>query len=252
MLKAAKNILEGFVNRELQATTMACREAVRLEKEKTPLRYDIINWFISQSNPKRYLEIGVRNLDDCFNRIQTDTKLSVDPGFEVEVNLADIPLTSDQFFDSLRKGELNVPFSKFDVIFIDGLHTAEQTYRDIVNSLEFVSDSGCILLHDCNPPTRFHAREDYAESGPAGRHWNGTTWKAIQRFRTDHDNECHVIDTDWGVGVIHCGTQVTERLSSEINPFYEFAVLEANRKKILNLVDFEKAKELYLSIAKDN
>jgi len=36
--------------------------------------------------------------------------------------------TSDEFFSTLR------PSKRYDVAFIDGLHTFEQTYRDVINT----------------------------------------------------------------------------------------------------------------------
>jgi hypothetical protein len=239
-----KRLIKKFANRRFHELSEVCREATEKEVRKTPKRYDVINWFLQQTSQRRYIEIGVRNPEDCFNRIDASYKVSVDPGFEVDVNLADVKLTSDEFFDALKSGKLELPHSRFDVIFIDGLHHAEQAYRDIKNSVEILDTPGYIVMHDCNPPTRFHAREDYAEFGPAGGNWDGTTWKAFQRFRTESDLNSYVIDTDWGLGVIESHASAEEfRLDSNINPFYEFAVFESNRKQILNLVDFKSVKE---------
>ena len=41
-------------------------------------RYDIINELINKHNYKTYLEIGVRNPDECFNLINCETKHSLD------------------------------------------------------------------------------------------------------------------------------------------------------------------------------
>jgi hypothetical protein len=235
-----KRFVHGFVNEPFCVLSDMCREATEKEIKKSPQRYDVINWFLEQTSQKRYLEIGVRDLDACFNRIKADYKVSVDPGYEADVNLADVKLTSDEFFDEFRSGKLSLEHAKFDVIFIDGLHLADQVYRDILNSLEIIASPGYIVMHDCNPPTRFHAREDYHESGPASGNWNGTTWKAFQKIRTESTNNCFVIDTDWGLGVVEShNTGEQFRLDPATNPFFEYAVLEANRKKILNLVDFQ-------------
>ena len=45
-------------------------------------RIEIINSLIKKNNYKTYLEIGVRNPDDCFNHIVCNKKHSVDPGVE--------------------------------------------------------------------------------------------------------------------------------------------------------------------------
>ena len=72
---------------------------------------------------------------------------------------------------------------KFNVIFIDGLHVAEQVERDIKNALKYIKDDGFIVLHDCNPPTEFHASETYDfHLSPSQGYWNGTTWKAFYKL----------------------------------------------------------------------
>jgi hypothetical protein len=225
-------MLPGFHRLYKDSLSKTCAEAL-----KSPARYDIINTLLDCTKKRRYLEIGVRNPDHCFKRIQAEYKISVDPGLESKVNLADIKLTSDQFFCQLKSGKLSLLSSEFDVIFVDGLHLADQAYRDILNSMEILANPGYVVIHDCNPPTRFHAREDYREPGPAGGCWNGTTWKAIQRFRTENDFNCYVVDSDWGVGIIEKHKQNEEfRLNTEINPFFEYSVFSTHRSKILNLV----------------
>ncbi|MGA8261564.1 MAG: class I SAM-dependent methyltransferase [Arenicellales bacterium] len=217
-----------------------CHAATNRERRKRPKRFDVINALLERTADRRYLEIGVRNPDDCFHRIHATYKLSVDPGYEDKVNRADFHMTSDEFFSKLDAGSLVLEQREFDVIFIDGLHRADQAYRDIRNAMQWVADVGYIVLHDCNPPTRHHAREVFRERGPAGPAWNGTTWKAFQRIRTEVDKNCYVIDCDWGVGVIeNHGESAANRLSPEINAFYEYSVLDENREMILNLVQPE-------------
>lgn len=229
-------LMPGMLNE-----TRNCFDLAIHEFHKSPPRYDIINYLLSRTLQRRYLEIGVRNPAACFKRIEADFKLSVDPGYEVDENLADIPLTSDQFFAGISDGSLQLACKEFDVIFIDGLHLADQAYCDITNALERVAKPGFIVLHDCNPPTRHHAREDYKERGPAGGAWNGTTWKAIQRFRTNYPNVCHTVDSDWGVTVIESHrTDSEQMLDREINPFYEYAEFDRHRKQMLNLVSFDE------------
>ena len=96
---------------------------------------------------------------------------------------------------------------------------------------------GFVVLHDCSPPTIHHARENFYEQGPATHFWNGTSWKAYQRFRTESDKKAFVIDVDWGIGVIvNHDEDPAHRLAADVNPFYEFNVMDADRKRILNLV----------------
>ncbi len=54
-------------------------------------------------------------------------------------------MTSDAFFATNT--------SKFDLIFIDGLHTSDQVIKDIFNALAALAKNGVIAVHDCNPMT---------------------------------------------------------------------------------------------------
>ena len=155
-------------------------------------RTSIINHLIKKNNFKKYLEIGVRKGNN-FNKIEIDFKIAVDPNplFEHK-NL--IKTTSDNFF---KKNT-----TSFDLIFIDGLHLEKQVDMDIKNSLNFISKNGYILLHDCNPPTKFHQRENYEIEGkfPA---WNGTVWRSFAKLRiADPSLSMFCVDCDWGIGII--------------------------------------------------
>lgn len=217
----------------------------KLEYQKTPSRTEIINYLLSQFNRETcYLEIGVRNPKDNFDKVKTNTKYSVDPGVDFEKNPVDFKLTSDGFFAKLRQEEILARGIKFDVIFIDGLHLAEQVDRDIRNSLDYLAEDGFVVLHDCNPPTEWHAREEYHyELTPAKDIWNGTSWKAFMKWRTDPGVNSCCIDTDWGVGILSKKHPIGSSIS-QANPFYEFQILDAGRKEQLNLIDFDKFKEL--------
>jgi hypothetical protein len=186
----------------------------------------------------------VRNPADNFNKIIAPVKYSVDPGLEFLENPVDFVLTSDQFFDQIREDKILNKDIRFDVVFIDGLHTAEQVDRDIKNALNFIKDDGFIVLHDCNPPSEWHARETYNfDLSPARQYWNGTTWKAFVRAREREDLSCCCIDCDWGIGVIsktiNLGAQNTVQ-----NKYYEYNIFSENRVKSLNLIPFNKFKEI--------
>lgn len=215
-----------------------------LERAKTPKRYDIINLLLKNlDRPSTYLEIGVRNPAENFDMVNAETKYSVDPGVEYKKNPVDFKLTSDEFFDGMRKGEI-LEGTKFDVIFVDGLHLADQVERDIDNSLEFLKEDGFLILHDCNPPSEWHAREryDYIYS-PALKSWNGTTWKAFVKATQRQDLTSCCIDTDWGVGILT--RQNALKAPTKIdNPYYEFSIFNDNRKESLNLISYDEFKKM--------
>ena len=221
-----------FVNDPFHITVA---ELNRIETQKTPMRYDVINFLLKHLNKEtNYLEIGVRNPEDNFNKIIADTKYSVDPGIEFKSNPVDFKITSDDFFSKLFSGEVLNNEIKFDVIFIDGLHLAEQVDKDINNALNFISDDGFIVLHDCNPPTQWHARETHNyEISPAMQNWNGSTWKAFVKYRKETNLSLCCIDSDWGIGIISKSKNFGP-ISSIENPYFEFHLFNKNRKESLN------------------
>src|SRR5690554_451772 len=237
--------IKQFLKHDLEHYRRAGQE-ISHEMKKSPKRYDIINYLLASLNRNcSYLEIGVRNPADCFDKIVASCKYSVDPGVEFEENPVDFKLTSDSFFELLKEGRLSISSDiEFDVIFIDGLHLAEQVDRDIKNALDFIKDDGFIVLHDCNPPSEWHAREEHNyRLSPARNNWNGITWKAFVKWRQNKDMFSCCIDTDWGVGVISKSHNIGNPTTVS-NPFYDFNVFEKNRKKSLNLVSFDELKKI--------
>ena len=218
----------------------------RREVSKSPKRTEIINFLLSlKQKDTYYLEIGVRNPAINFNHIKAGTKYSVDPGFDFKENPADFKMTSDDFFQKLSKNQVLSNDIKFDVIFIDGLHLAPQVDRDIANAFNYINDDGFLVLHDCNPPTEWHSRELYHYNNtPAHGFWNGTTWKAFLKWRFNSSINSCCIDSDWGVGVLSKNYQIGKNIEPT-NPFFEFRLLEANRKEYLNLIDFETFKKIF-------
>lgn len=197
-------------------------------------RYDIINKIIEENNFKNYLEIGVCNPEDCFDKIICESKDGIDPGVEFTPNPVKYRMTSDEFFHLLESNNLDKhPDFNWDVIFIDGLHISNQVMKDIINSLNHLSWNGYILLHDCNPPTIHMAREDYKVNNEY-QPWNGTVWKALYWIRSHRgDLRSCVVDTDWGVGIIKKGNSVTVPFD---NPFYEYNKMAEDRKLNLGLI----------------
>lgn len=199
-------------------------------------RIDILNFLSNKFAAKNYLEIGVRNPWDCFDHIICENKDSVDPGLENKENNVKYKYTSDDFFRLLESGKLDKEKDfKWDLIFIDGLHTSYQVEQDIKNSLKHLSENGTIVLHDCNPPTEYHARADYHDwSTIAGGLWNGTVWKAIYRLRCFNPGvDVCVIDKDWGCGIVRIGSQ---ELCDFDNPYFDYDVFRNNRVRHLNLI----------------
>ena len=102
----------------------------------------LINALIEKHNLKSYLEIGTQNRANNFNKIDLPwrEKFCVDPDPTAK---ADFIGTSDEYFKDLD--------IKWDLVFIDGLHHADQVKRDFENSLKCLNDNGFILIHDVCP-----------------------------------------------------------------------------------------------------
>jgi len=188
-------------------------------------RSALLNHLIQLYGYRRFLEIGVRRRSDNYSAVRIAEKVGVDPE---PSSGADFIMGSDEFFATYNN-------AKFDIVFVDGLHTDDQVERDIVNALGVLNPPGCILVHDVNPPTSFHARDEYVVDGETPA-WNGTVWRGFARLRRDRsDLEMYVVDTDWSCGFIRPGQQ--ETLTCPIDIYDEF---ERNRREILNLISVEK------------
>lgn len=222
------------------------KKKTQAEMLKEPSRTVIINYLLSLFDRETsYLEIGVRNPATNFNHIKASNKYSVDPGIEYIENPVDYKMTSDSFFEKLAKDEILSSATRFDVIFIDGLHLAEQVNKDIIHSMDYIKEDGFIVLHDCNPPTEWHTRENHSYTdSPAGSFWNGTSWKAFLKWRSDPSVNSCCIDTNWGLGILSKSHPIGKSIEPS-NIFYEFDLLEENRTEYLNLISFEDLKKIF-------
>ena len=140
------------------------------------------------------------------------------------------------------------------MVFIDGLHTYEQTLRDIQNTLLLLNKNGFIIVHDCNPASfaaaypvkesiyEVHKLAENNELKGWDGNWNGDKWKALVHMRLIHpDLEIFTVDTDFGVGVIRKGKGIPlNDVSLHDLQSKDFYFLDANRKKLLNLISPEE------------
>jgi hypothetical protein len=176
-------------------------------------RFTIINALIKRYNFRNYLEIGVSNPYDNYLKVQCENKECVDPYYDTRdlwfssrkyemltqeeydevINKINEVLTyqmsSDEFFAQNTK--------KYDIIFIDGLHTKEQVAKDISNALKCLNKGGKIIVHDCLPPSE----ESQLSNRPKGGPWCGDVWRAIPEFIYQNVN-INVVNCDYGCAVI--------------------------------------------------
>lgn len=188
---------------------------------------DIINDFIKKYNFKSYLEIGIHNKEDNFNKIKCENKIGVDPDENAQ---ADYIITSDEFFKNNK--------NTFDIIFIDGMHEAHQVYKDIINSIKVLNKNGIIVCHDCNPLSLKAAGdwEEFSKVEYGSYCWNGDSWKGFVKYRFESDFNCYVLNTDCGCGIIN--TREISNIEKRTFCIGEmvYADLEKNRKELLGLI----------------
>ncbi len=189
-------------------------------------RTEIIQLLIDKYDLKLYLEIGVFDGAN-FNKIRCDLKHSVDPNYPATFEMA-----SDEFFFD------NPSVVLYDIIFIDGLHTAKQAYKDIKSSYSCMTLRGFIVVHDCNPATKWHTRPESEYN--RGEEWNGTTYRGFIKFKEEHPElTCFTVNADYGCGII------TDRpiLKNAICDKY-WDYFEQNRTELLQLIDVDVFKKL--------
>lgn len=207
-------------------------------------RTDLLNHLAEKYNLQRYLEIGVQVPELNFDKIKCPYKIGVDPDPNTHATFCE---TSDEFFahwkaietiDATSKDSKFVPEfltndQRFNLIFIDGLHTAEQVKKDFENALKILSPDGFIVLHDTNPET--YERTIVPRPTPSGP-WNGdvykfaSTVKKYPKCTVDIDNGCTVVRPlhDYFDDGIDWNKHMTWEFFNE------------NRKELLNLISWEQ------------
>lgn len=216
-------------------------------------RTEVLQRIIDRTRARTYLEIGV-HAGVSFMPIRIRRKIAVDPWFAITresrvkwllLNPANMAaryhqVTSDGYFAG------RLPGADLDVVFIDGLHTFEQSLKDVLNSLQGLSPKGAIVMHDCSPPhaaaahpaPSYHAAAELKLSGWDDR-WTGDVWKTICYLRSQRtDLRVFVLDCDLGVGVVTRGTPESALEMSEDQLLgLTYADLERDRVRLLNLKD---------------
>ena len=139
-----------------------------------------------------YLEIGVE-YGQTFLSTHFLSKTGVDPDPKFELTNENNPnnsfvlhkLKSDDYFASLNEQTKQTKQTKFDVIFIDGMHHSDYFLRDFNNSLQILNKDGLIFVDDILPLNRNEQlkipERHYYENGilKYGEEWTGDIWKVV-------------------------------------------------------------------------
>ena len=133
-----------------------------------------------------YLEIGVER-GFTFEAVKLSRKIAVDPKmlFNTWIKKHSVKLievTSNEYFALIRGGKI-----KFDLVYLDGLHTFEQTYLDLSNTFSYLSSKSIVILDDTVPSDIFSSNpiqeEAYKSRVEAGYDndgsWHGDVFKVV-------------------------------------------------------------------------
>ncbi len=143
------------------------------------------------SDPTSYVEVGVEE-GLTLEAVDLPFRVGVDP--RPRFSLKELPSgvvihveTSDKFFLKLDAN------TTFDLMFLDGLHTYEQTYRDLINSLRHIAHRGFILIDDVVPSDELSSRRDEQEvkderarRGDPDTLWHGDVFRLMLVLRDHH------------------------------------------------------------------
>lgn len=213
----------------------------------------IIQHIINRRKAETYLEIGVHK-GHTFLRIKARRKIAVDPYYLISIrkkmswafkNSSNFSAryyrqTSDEFFARAQFPQ------GLDLVFVDGLHTFQQSLKDVNNALLYLNQNGVIVMDDCNPPNEAAAYPadslDHAASlnlpGWTGE-WCGDVWKTICYLRSfKNDLNVFVLDCAPGIGIITKGKpeNFLNFTEEELNHL-TYDKLASQRKELLNLKD---------------
>lgn len=181
-------------------------------------RWDIINALMKANGLSSFLEIGLDS-GICRDKVNATHKVSVDP--DERTNNPTHLMTSDEFFAQNEE--------KFDLVFVDGLHHADQVLRDIENALEFLNEGGVVVCHDMLPTMEIVQRVPRENAV-----WTGDCWKAWAKLRgTRKDLSMYIVESDWGVGVIQKGKQKIDKSLDLPLEKYDWGFFCGNRDKFI-------------------
>jgi hypothetical protein len=158
-----------------------------IQKKGLP-QADVLNALLSLHRSPSNLEVGVSR-GETFHQVNAARKIAVDPTFRFSVpdykpvnpNARYHEVESDVYF-----GRIARPGDSFDVIYLDGLHTLEQTLRDLLSSLSFLKDRDVIVIDDLYPsshsaslPSQSDARIVRAKAGIKRKQWMGDVYRLV-------------------------------------------------------------------------
>jgi tetratricopeptide (TPR) repeat protein len=194
-----------------------------------------------------YLEIGVAG-GTTFLQIMIKKKIAVDPKFRFNyldhqseyIKLYEI--TSDEFFRT-KTPEV------FDFIYLDGLHTFEQTFRDFCGTLTMAHEKTIWLIDDTVPSDKFAADRSQQRclqlrraDGIEGKAWMGDVFKVVYAIHDFFPQFNYATFTGHGQTVIWRDTR------TDFKPHWDSLSAITD----LSYLDFLETKEKIMNFADNN
>ena len=220
-------VKSGYINRPIYNTQFTNRSQV-------------IN-SLTKSDQK-YLEIGVEYGQTFLQtHFKPENKMGVDPDPKFDIIGKEFKFTkstSDAFFYNRNKALADSfqdlkkdPDTKYDVIFIDGMHQSEFFLRDFNNSIKVLEEDGIIFIDDILPLTYNEQlkipRKYYYENGilKYGEEWTGDIWKVVYHILKNYSQ--HILLTKYFYNAFYRGVlYLTLKNAFEI-PFLEIDVINS-------------------------
>jgi hypothetical protein len=207
-----------------------------------------------------YLEIGVEH-GFTFQDVNYRNRIAVDPN--IKFNKIIKPrgtvlseITSNQFFKSLDIDK------KFGLVFLDGLHTYQQTSDDFLNLLPHLTKESVVVIDDTVPCDEYSTNPNQSEAYKTRRNanvrddgsWHGDVFKLVIALSRAKIENLHLAtlkdlnnpktlvwmsgDTDWPKSInfgevanLNYTDFFTPVISAELNPRLTFDTLKLLRSR---------------------
>ena len=154
------------------------------------LRAEVNQALLDLFTDASYLEIGVQ-AGHTFHALRAADKTAVDPHFIFDVRAARadpankacryFEVTSDVYFSDIQERG-----KKYNMVFVDGLHTFDQTLKDLLNAVCCLKDDGIIVVDDVMPSSyqasipEIDLFESFASAvGSTDGSWMGDVFKVV-------------------------------------------------------------------------
>lgn len=200
-----------------------------------------IKEIIEKKKYNKYLELGLslnprapyRLIEDIGAKHSVDMNPDTGADFVVDTNTFFSTIKDKPFCYGLEKDY------KWDVIFIDGDHFAEQVYLDLCNSFNHLDDNGVIFMHDSLPWSYDMTIESRVASRQATCQ---DAWKVIEYCLKERPDMhvCTIEENGGGIGVIKKAKDKRPMLPREYNRFYQYGVYEREKFKFMNSIKKEE------------